>query len=310
MAASASGSFPVLAFCLGCSATPTKPAAVTSTNAAAVRSPASANPPAPPVVDSPAEPLADFDLGGAGLGDRRAEPEEVAAENAHFASTYAELPRLARLPDFLSVKQVLALLPESWREGVRERIERQLAGAGEDVLRGAYLDSKERQYLLWVHENLEQRLAVYDEKGAVTQRRSISRGMPYLRDVIALESEAEIARGVHRSELVVIRITSMSVCCLPSALELYALTPAGRLREIFRFARQEIEVGPGVRYGFLNHFEFTADRRAIVTRIYPEADGRWEFAYQAARGRYEPTAETQRLLRVPMRSEPKGHAIE
>lgn len=67
---------------------------------------------------------------------------------------------------------------------------------------------------------------------------------------------------------------------------------------VFAFEKEHVLVGPGVRYYFMNHVEFAADGRAIVTRVYPEeSSGLWEFRYRASTNRYEPTPETARDLR-------------
>jgi hypothetical protein len=117
--------------------------------------------------------------------------------------------------------------------------------------------------------------------------------MPYVLDVPGVDS-----KGVDEArEVVIVRITSMSVCCLPKDLEVYALVRHGRLERVFSFEKEHTLVGPGVHYYFMNHVEFSADGRAVVTRVYPEEDpGRWEFRYRASTGRYEPTRNFAQVL--------------
>jgi hypothetical protein len=254
--------------------------------------------------DSPTRPphdgVVDVDELGAARSSheaRSAPPPAVVADERDFASNHEELPALQALPDFLSVNDVLALLPAEQREATRDGVRAQFRESQGEIVRGVYLDSEERHFLLWVDAHLEQYAATYDANGQVLDRRVFSRARPYLRDVIELETAAELARGLSRTELVVNRITTMSVCCLPSSLEVYALGRGGRLREVFAFERSHVDVGPGVRYEFANHFEFS-DRRVSVSRIHPPEDLRWEFVYRPELGRYAATPETARRLRV------------
>lgn len=229
----------------------------------------------------------------------RARPSgAIEAEERHFAEMHTELPRLQRLPDYLSVNDVLALVPRDDRERLREEIHAQLESGSGSVLRGAPLDSEGRWFLLWIADHLEQTSAVYDHRGRRTDRRSFSRATPYLRDVLTLETRPEQERGQQTQELVVVRVTTMSVCCLPSDLELYRLDRGGKLQRALVFPRSHVEVGPGIRYHYLNHFEFSDDGHLVVSRVYPESDTRWELVYRAATGRYEPTPETARRLRA------------
>jgi hypothetical protein len=223
-------------------------------------------------------------------------PEAVERELAHIRKEYEPLPVLQSLPDFLSVNDVLALLREESRESLRQDNHLQFSGGNRRVLYGAYLDDDERYFLLWIFPDLVQTMAVYGEKGRILSRHEISRGIPYLRDMPGLETAGAAAAGLR--ELVIFRITSMSACCLPHDFEVHALGPHGKLRRVFSFEKEHTLVGPGISYRFMNHFEFTADGLAVVTRIHPEdVPGRWEFRYQTRSGRYEPTPETTRALR-------------
>jgi hypothetical protein len=70
----------------------------------------------------------------------------------------------------------------------------------------------------------------------------------------------------------------------------------GALTEVLRFPRGHADVGPGVRWRFLNRFEF-ADDRAVVTRVVPEGGPRYEFAFEPRSGRFQPTRATEQALR-------------
>jgi hypothetical protein len=229
----------------------------------------------------------------------RETPAEVERELEHFAASYTVLPPLRRMPDFLSLNAVLKLHPEAEGEGLRERIHEQLGRAAEltsddelhseDLhsapLRGTTLDDEGDLVLLWVHGSLTQVLATYYRQ-RLSRRVEVQRGQPFLGEVLP-------EMGAPRSELLVRSITSMSVCCLPHSLLVYRIGQRGELRRVLSFERGYSEVGPGVRWGFLNHFDFDAQAgRLLVTRIYPEPnaeqESRWELRFDESAGKYLP----------------------
>jgi hypothetical protein len=277
--------------------------AVPGPNAAQATSAAASGPVAapttPPGVSASAEP--DLPAGERDLlrEESRRAPIAVERELEEFEKTYEPLPPLRRLPDHLSVNAVLALLPDdSETEYLREGIHAQLEGSGVGPLFGAYLDEEqERLFALWLAGNLTQVLAVYDGR-RLAGRRVVSRGKAVLGDVV---SEPD---GV-RPEILIERITSMSVCCHPLSLEVLRVGKRGALTEILNHPRGHADVGPGVRWGFLNHFEFENDR-AVVTRVFPEGGPRYEFAFDPRRGRFQPTPATAQALRAEQLS--KKHA--
>jgi len=243
-------------------------------------------------------------------------PEPVAEEEAHLESAYSKLERLDLLPDFLSLNDVVALHPEpEVREQLRERVRAQLRGEDAEVLLGAHFDEQGRWFLLWLRdEALTQVAAVYD-RGRRTHRQVFFRGFPSLRDV--LSTRAERAAGLDIPELVVQRITSPSLCCLPVDFEVYRLTPWGSLANVLTFPKNHHEVGPGVRWTFVNHFDFAPDQRAHVRRIFPEpepdaapAEGPWEFTFVEAAGRYLPTPETAARLRREQQERAERDGLE
>jgi hypothetical protein len=257
---------------------------------------------------APATPLAENASSEPTLGERDLEREEsrrtpkaVERELEEFEKTYEPLPPLRRLPDHLSVDAVLALLPDdSETEYLRDGIHAQLEGSGAGPVFGAYLDAElERLFVLWLAGNLTQVLAVYDGR-RLAGRRVVSRGKAVLGDVV---SEPD---GI-RPEILIERITSMSVCCHPLSLEVLRVGKRGALTEILNHPRGHADVGPGVRWGFLNHFEFENDR-AVVTRVFPEGGPRYEFAFDPSRGRFQPTRATGQALREEQRSKKQAEA--
>lgn len=206
-----------------------------------------------------------------------------------MATSYEPLPKLDHLPDFLSVNAVLALYPEaSGRDSLREEIHKQLYEQTSDVLSGRYLDEAERLFVLWVGNGwLTQVLAVYDGS-RLAGRAEIQRGQAFLGDVIAEGTES-------RSEVLVSNITTLSVCCRPRSLSIYRIGPKGTLTRAFSFEQSYSEVGPGVRWGFMNHFDFAANR-VVVERVFPASSERWEFVYEPGSVRFQPTPETQRAI--------------
>jgi hypothetical protein len=235
-------------------------------------------------------------LSGFEESEFRRTPEAVTRELEAVERTYERLPALTRLPDFLSVDAALALFPEEHeREYLRERIHAQLDGRDDPVLLGTALDDEQRVFVLWVQGNLTQVLTVFRD-GRLTARQVISRGTPRIAELV------EEADGP-RSELLVERITSMSVCCHPLSWELYRVSRLGALRRVFTFERGHVEVGPGVRWGFLNHFEFTPEG-VIVSSVLTSERAPLKFVFDTGSQRFVPTAETREALARERRKPP------
>jgi hypothetical protein len=216
-----------------------------------------------------------------------------------MSRAYEELPKLERLPDFLSVNDVLALFPEAaGRDGLRQRIHEQLSGSGMTALSGLYLDEEERLFVLWISDGaLTQVLSTfYGEK--LLGRVALERARPMLGDVLG-ESDGP------RPELLVEHITSMSVCCLPESLSVYRIGKRGALNKALTFAKSHREVGPGVRWDFMNHFEF-GEGRVEIQRIHPESGPRYEFLFDGRVGRYQPTAATLKVMAAERNAPPES----
>jgi len=122
----------------------------------------------------------------------------------------------------------------------------------------------------------------------MTAKRVIERGQPKLADVLS-ETDGP------RPEILVQRIDSMSVCCHPLVLDVWRVDKRGALSQVLSFPRGHAEVGPGVRWSFLNHFEFESDR-VVVTRVFPVDGKRYELVYDRSLRRYRPTTATAKLL--------------
>lgn len=218
----------------------------------------------------------------------RETPPEVERELEHFRAAYSRLPPLEHLPDFLSLNALLKLHPDAESEGLREQIREQLAAPAPaaraaDVafapLRGAPLDDDGRLTVLWIHGSLTQVLATF-EGDRLVGRAVVQRGEPFLGEVLA-EGDGP------RSEVLVRSITSMSVCCHPESLLVFRVGRRGALRQVLSFELGHSEVGPGVRWDFLNHFEFDAPaRRVVVTRVFPQQGQRWELVFDERAGKY------------------------
>jgi hypothetical protein len=260
---------------------------------ASVMPPLSSTPP----LQAPEEPRESW---GNESEEQRSAPKEVVAERKAFAEAYPPFPKLRRLPDFLSVDQALAMLPTEERDYVREEIHQQLEGGENDVLLGASLDEGvERLFALWVRGNLTQVLAVFDA-GKLTGKRVISRGQPMLGELL------EEADGP-RLEILIERITTMSVCCLPMSLEVYRVTRRGILTQVLDFPRGHVEVGPGERWSFLNHFEFE-DPRVVISSAYPGNQPTYELVFDPKSGRYMPTPATAKRLAEERRERERSKA--
>lgn len=222
--------------------------------------------------------------------DFRQKPKEVEAELKSFSEAYTPMPRLRRLPDYLSVDQVVAMLPEEGdRTYLREEIHQQLEGGLNDALLGSFLDeTDQRLFALWARGNLVQVLAVY-ESGKLLSKRVISRGKaPLLADLLPERDGA-------RLEILIERVTTMSVCCLPLSLEVYRIGKRGAVTQVLDFPRGHVEVGPGERWSFLNHFEFDGDR-VVVSSAFPGDQPSYELRFDTASGKYLPTPATAKQL--------------
>jgi hypothetical protein len=221
---------------------------------------------------------------------------------------YESLPKLERLPDFLSVDDVLALFGGGdSRDYLRDAIHSQLSDQGDAAITGGKVDQQgEGHYVLWVHDNLEQVAAVYDKRGRRTDKKLFSRGALMVADVLTYDAKAE-TNNPHL-ELIVERITSMSVCCLPVSWEVYRVNAQGRLIRVMEFPKNYHAVGESVRYGFMHHFEFSPDNRLVITPVHPASEKRFEFSFSRHTGRYTPTKKTAASLRVE-RSKPL-HELE
>jgi len=253
-------------------------------------------PPTPPVA-SATETDSNLELGGrlAAMEDEyRHPPREVTDELEWTAKEYPELPALRRLPDFLSVDALVALAPASERGFVRERLHAQLDGTEQGALLGTFVDDEERLLVLWIAGNLTQVLAVFDGS-RLAARRVIERGTPRLGEVLGEQDGT-------RAEILVERIDSMSVCCHPLALDVLRVGPHGALREVLTFPRGHADVGPGVLWSFLNHFDFQDDR-VVITHAFPADGTRYELVFKPQSGRYEPTPATAKLLAAERRAE-------
>jgi len=232
-------------------------------------------------MQSPRQLMDDFQESG--------EPSAVEAELKHMAEAYAPFPALVRLPDFLSVDAALALLPDaSERDFARDEIHSQLEDGGNGALRGAFLDGDEqRLFALWVAGHLTQALAVYD-RGRLAAKRIVSRGQPMLGELLE-------ERDGSRLKILVERITTMSVCCLPRSLDVLRVSRRGILSEVLSFPKSHANVGPGVSWSFLNHFEFEGERVVISSVLSADLPS-YELVYDKRVGRYQPTAATAKLL--------------
>jgi hypothetical protein len=280
-------------------------AATESAPPAASASPAAPSPVTPQAVSSssPATPAQAPAVPDLARDDSPRASAAVERELESFEKAYETFPALRRLPDFLSVDAVLALMPdEAETHYLREGIHAQLEGAGVGPLFGAYLDEEqERLFALWLGGNLTQMLVVFDGR-RLAGKRVISRGKAWIGDVV---SEADGARP----EILIENITSMSVCCHPVNLTVLRVGKRGALTEALSFPRGHADVGPGVRWSFLNRFEF-ADDRTVVTRVVPEGGPRYEFAFEPRSGRFQPTRATAQALREERSSKKKVEAAE
>ncbi len=231
--------------------------------------------------------------------EARRTPPEVQRELEHMRETYQPLPALRRLPDFLSVDAVLSLMPESAgeRDWLRDSIHTQLEG-GEGPLLGLSLDDAERLFVLWLSGNLEQVLAVYDGP-RLTGKSLVSRGRPMLGHVLS-EADGD------RPEILIERITSMSVCCHPMSLDVMRISKRGALTRVLTFPKGHAEVGPGVRWSFLNHFEFSGDR-VVITSVYPSDGPSYELVFDK-RGQYVATPASAKRLADERREREKSKA--
>ena len=230
--------------------------------------------------------------------DYRKTPAQVEAELKHTAEAYASFQALRRLPDFLSLDQLLAMMPEQYeRDTLRDQIHAQLEGGEGQALLGARLDdSDERLQALWLAGNLTQVLAIYDG-GRLTAKRVVSRGKPMLGDVLA-------ERDGSRLEILIESITSMSVCCHPMSLDVLRVSKRGVLTQALSFPRGHAEVGPGVRWSFLNHFEFEG-QRVVISSAFPGGLPSYELVYDPRAGKYQPTPATVKLLTAERREREK-----
>lgn len=232
--------------------------------------------------------------------EQQSAPKEVVAERKAFADAYPAFPKLRRLPDFLSVDQAVAMLPVEERDYVREEIHQQLEGGDNEALLGATLDEgAERLFALWVRGNLTQVLAVFDA-GKLTGKRVISRGKPMLGELLQ-EPDGP------RLEILIERITTMSVCCLPMSLEVYRVSRRGILTQVLDFPRGHVEIGPGERWSFLNHFEFQ-DPRLLISSAYPGDHPPYELAFDPKSGKYVPTPATAKRMAEERRERERAKA--
>ena len=251
--------------------------------------------PAPQPVPAPvaADPEPDESATPDDTGDPHMTPPEVEREIKHMSETYRQLTPLRRLPDFLSVDAVLALMPDAHeRNDLRNEIHGQLEGHGGWTLLGDYLDEgQERLFVLWLGGYPTQVLAVY-EGGRLTGKSVIWAGRPMLGDVL---SEADGSRP----EILIERVTSKSDCCWPWTLDVMRVSKRGVLTRVLTFPRGQAEARPVIRWNSFNHFEFAGDR-VQISSVYPGGPT-YELVFDKGTGRFEPTPATRKLLAAERR---------
>ena len=213
----------------------------------------------------------------------------VTKELEEFKKSYSALEPVKRLPDFLSVDAVVALMSDEGDRGtIRDGLHRQLDGADDNAVLGAYLDDEQQLFVLFLNSGvLTDVLAAYNN-GRLASKVVTSRAQPVLGDVIPEKDAA-------RPEILLQRITSPSACCYPLSLEVYRVSKQGALTKVLDQPRGHVDVGPGERWSFLNHFEFS-DKGVKVSRIFPEGGPSYDYAFDAASGRYQPTPATLKQL--------------
>lgn len=228
----------------------------------------------------------------------------VEAELAEVDAKYPRLEPVTRLPDFLSVDDVLALARSHDREQLRAAIHEQLDRRDGETLRGGYLEDPpsegpdRRVYVLWIHDHLDQVFVSFDPRGRVLQRRTFYRAVLRRADILALHHGADVERP--RQALIVERITTSSVCCLSVRWEVYRVTDRGALARVADIPKSHYDVGPGVQYTYLNHVAFEADR-LVLTPLDPDlpSDGTrtpYVLPYRPERRQFVPSPATARRL--------------
>jgi hypothetical protein len=221
--------------------------------------------------------------------DNRQPAEAVKRELEQFKKSYAPLEPVRSLPDFLSVDAVVALMPdENSRDTVREGLHRELAGESENLVLGGYLDEEQQLFALFLNSGVLTDVLVVFDHGRLASKIVTSRAQPVLGDVLP-------ERDGTRREILLERITSPSLCCLPISLEVYRVSKRGALTLVLDHPRGHVDVGPGDRWSFLNHFEFS-DKGVKVSRAFPEGGPSYEYAFDAASGHYRPTPATLKQL--------------
>ncbi len=252
-----------------------------------------------PAIGRSATPSAD---GSARAGAQsRPEPARIDPvifeEEEYVAQHFEELPPVTLLPDYLSINDVVALAPGDgyWdREELRRQIRTQLETRSGDALRGGEVDGEGKLYALWLSANgFESVLAIYDsERGSRRARLRVpARSSLMLADVLWDAGEKESVK-----ELIVRVVEGTSICCLPVRWDVYRLSRWGSLSKVLSHAKEHLEVGPGVTYRELFHFDFDPKRgRVLIHSVLAEQPATFEFVYRTSSGRYRATAETLKL---------------
>jgi hypothetical protein len=255
--------------------------------------------------DSTSRPTIASSDGGRDAAEHRAAPDDSQNEQR----LEKDLPLLERLPDFLSVDDVVELAPAQERDTARGLIHGQLLhpGGGSELY-GDYLGEYNGNelppwYVLWFNLGpLDGFLVLYDRDGRRRDKRSFQgRSHVDYGDVLH-QSQAELAAPI--KEILVSAIHGVSADFLEaqSALYVYRVTPGGRFSEVLSHPISDFE-----SYGVLEgtyDFEFSLYTNSVeIHRTFErDADPAQQpapprkYVYRPELGRYVPTPEARRIL--------------
>jgi len=190
----------------------------------------------------------------------RPQPDLIRAELERVEKEFPGLPELKRLPEFLTAKALVDLVPEEFD---KERFLDELEGKPARGISGAWLDSGKSLYVVRLHYGaVENSVAIFDAGGK-------------LRDAVHFDWRTRVrtagdAAGDDKNEIIVDVVGGSSLTFYPAHWHVYTTTEGGFLHEIASIPQSHhfLHNGREDAYCFMNRIAIPAKGSMTVETIW------------------------------------------